>query len=236
MPDSRPGAVRLDDLIDAVHHGPSDPLARLEAAGAVADQLNAVADHLLGHFVDAARRSGASWSDIGRRLGVTKQAAQQRFVPGRAPDDRTFHRFTTRARNVVLAAHDAAVAGRSAEVTPAHLVLGLLSEPQALAGVALQAQGIPLEAVRAAATAALPRPADDPPALVPYGTGARKALELTTREALRLGHDYVGTEHLLLALLEQENGAGPLHRAGVDKAASEVGIADSLSALRARMP
>lgn len=236
MSELHPDTVRLDDLIDAIDDGRADPLARLEAAAATADHLGAVADHLVGHFVDQARRSGASWSEIGRSLGVSKQAAQQRFVPGRGPDDRAFARFTTRARNVVLAAHAAAVTARSAEVTPAHLVLGLLSEPQALAGVALQAQGIPFETVRAAATAALPRPADDPPALVPYDAAARKALELTTREAVRLGHNYVGTEHLLLALLEQEQGAGPLHRAGVDKAASEVGIADSLSAIGARVP
>ena len=56
-----------------------------------------------------------------------------------------------------------------------------------------------------------------PPELIPFSGPARKALELTFREALRLGHNYIGTEHLLLALLELEDDAGPLHRSGVDK-------------------
>ena len=72
-------------------------------------------DDLIGHFVDQARRSGASWTDIGRSMGVTKQAARKRFVPkgpGEANDldaSQGFERFTPRARNVVMAAHEAAV-------------------------------------------------------------------------------------------------------------------------------
>jgi ATP-dependent Clp protease ATP-binding subunit ClpA len=56
-------------------------------------------------------------------------------------------------------------------------------------------------------------------------------LELTFREALRLGHNYIGTEHLLLALLELEDGAGPLHRTGVDKVRVEVDLAAALASL-----
>ena len=51
----------------------------------MAGQLGELADHLIGHFVDQARRAGASWTDIGRAMGVTKQAAQQRFVRGPSP-------------------------------------------------------------------------------------------------------------------------------------------------------
>ena len=54
-------------------------------------------------------------------------------------------------------------------------------------------------------------------------------LELTFREALRLGHNYIGTEHLLLALLELEDGAGPLHRAGVDKERVEADLTAALA-------
>ena len=61
-------------------------------------------------------------------------------------------------------------------------------------------------------------------------------LQLTFREALRHGHSHVGTEHLLLALLEHEDGSGPLNRAGVDKAATEVSIADALASRPARPP
>ncbi|HOT79393.1 MAG TPA: Clp protease N-terminal domain-containing protein [Microthrixaceae bacterium] len=233
--------VRLDDLIDAVTAVHPDELQQLSGAVLAADRLGELADHLVGHFVDRARRSGASWSEIGRSMGVSKQAAQQRFTPRSGADrgvdpSQGFERLTTRARNVIVAAHDVAVARSNVEVTPAHLVLGLLSEPDALAGVALQAQGIPFEAVRAAAMAALPGPVSEPPALVPYDAAAKKVLQLTFREALRHGHSHVGTEHLLLALLEHEDGSGPLNRAGVDKAATEVSIADALASRPARPP
>ena len=61
----------------------------------------------------------------------------------------------------------------------------------------------------------------------------RKALELTFRQALRLGHNYIGTEHILLALLELEAGAGVLAGLGIDKAAAEAEITTALAAIRA---
>src|SRR5215210_4749316 len=73
--------VRLDDLIDAITKVHSDALDQLSSAVLAADHLGEVADHLIGHFVDQARRSGASWTEIGRSMGVSKQAAQKRFVP-----------------------------------------------------------------------------------------------------------------------------------------------------------
>src|SRR5499427_10321237 len=79
------GQVRLDDLIDNIKKVHADPLEQLTDAVIVADHLGDVADHLIGHFVDQARRSGASWTDIGKAMGVTKQAAQKRFVP-KVPD------------------------------------------------------------------------------------------------------------------------------------------------------
>src|SRR5437016_3980263 len=98
--------VRLDDLIAAINQVNANPLEQLTHAALSADHLGEVADHLIGHFVDQARRSGASWTDIGRSMGVTKQAAQKRFVPragGEAselePGER-FSRFTARAHNV----------------------------------------------------------------------------------------------------------------------------------------
>ena len=118
-----------------------------------------MADHLIGHFVDQARRSGASWTDIGRSMGVTKQAAQKRFVPKEPPQD--FGRFTPRARNVVVAAQEEARAAGNTEIRPEHLVLGLLTEPEGLAVRALVAQGVAAEAVRQAARRRCPRPADE---------------------------------------------------------------------------
>ncbi|MFI0998749.1 Clp protease N-terminal domain-containing protein [Streptomyces galbus] len=229
--------VRLDDLIDAIKKVHTEPLEQLQDAVIAADHLGDVADHLVGHFVDQARRSGASWTDIGRSMGVTRQAAQKRFVPKESADldpHQGFARYTPRARNVVVSAHNEAQSAGATEGLPEHLVLGLLAEPEGLAARALTAQGVSLDAVRDAATAALPPAAEDAPELVPYGQDAKKVLELTFREALRLGHNYVGTEHLLLALLEHENGSGVLSGLGIDKAATERYVAEALARLVAQ--
>src|SRR5207302_823895 len=179
--------VRLDELIAAIKQVHTDVLEQLSDAVLAADHLGDVADHLIGHFVDQARRSGASWTEIGRSLGVTKQAAQKRFVP-RGPGELSdldpsqgFSRFTERARNVVMAAQSEAHAARNEEIGPEHLVLGLLNEPEALAARAIVAQGVPLETVRQAVTATLPPAADHVPDLIPFDLRARKALKLTIR-------------------------------------------------------
>lgn len=228
--------MRLDDLIDAIKKVHTDALDQLADAVIAAEHLDEVADHLIGHFVDQARRSGASWTDIGASMGVTRQAAQKRFVP-KASDaiqdldpSQGFGRYTPRARNVVVASQNEARAASSAEIGPAHLVLGLLAEPEGLAAKAILAQeGVLLDTVRQAATEALPPAAESLPALIPFDADARKVLELTFREALRLGHNYVGTEHILLALLEHEDGSGVLTGVGLDKASVEESITKTLT-------
>ncbi|KJK56582.1 Clp protease N-terminal domain-containing protein [Saccharothrix sp. ST-888] len=228
--------VRLDDLIEAIKKVHTDALDQLSDAVIAADHLGDVADHLIGHFVDQARRSGASWTDIGRSMGVSKQAAQKRFVPkdpggpSELDPSQGFGRFTPRARNVAMAAQNEARAAGNNEIGPAHLVLGLLSEPEGLGAAAILTQGVSPEDVRQAAAAVLPPAVQEVPELIPYDAGARKALELTFREALRLGHNYVGTEHILLALLELEAGTGVLNGLGIDKAAAEADIAATLAA------
>ncbi len=230
-----PPTVRLDDLIDAITKVHDDELEQLTSAVVAADHVGEVADHLIGHFVDQARRSGASWTDIGRAMGVTKQAARKRFLPKDPGEmaDAGFERFTPRARNVVMAAHEAAAGAHHSEIVPAHVVLGLLGEPDALAAKAIVAVGGDLDAVREAAEADLASlpVADDPPGLVPYGEDAKKVMEVTFREALRLGHGYVGTEHVLLALLETQPDDAALGRAGVDKDAVDAKVREVLSSL-----
>ncbi|WP_431043722.1 Clp protease N-terminal domain-containing protein [Streptomyces sp. P1-3] len=228
--------VRLDDLIEAIKKVHTDALDQLSDAVIAAERLGEVADHLIGHFVDQARRSGASWTDIGKSMGVTRQAAQKRFVPkgGEVSDldpGQGFSRYTPRAKNVLMVAHNEAHSAGHDEVRPAHLVLGLLGEREGLAAKLLLMQGVALDAVREAATAALPPGGGEVPALVPYDAGAKKVLELTFREALRMGHNYVGTEHILLALLEFEGGAGVLTGLGIDKAAAEAELTRALAAM-----
>jgi len=220
--------VKLDDLITAIKKAHDDPLEQLSDAVIAADHLGEVADHLIGHFVDQARRAGASWTEIGKSMGVSKQAAQKRFVSKQSAIDEAlmdpqagFARFTPRARNVVLASQSTARQAGNHQIGVAHLVLGLLEDPKGLAALAIVDQGIQLDAVREAAENALPpREESDPPELIPFSADAKKVLELTFREALRLGHNYIGTEHILLALLEHEDGSGVLSELGVDRQAA----------------
>jgi Clp amino terminal domain, pathogenicity island component len=222
--------VRLDDLIEAIKKAHSDALDQLSDAVLAAEHLGDVADHLIGHFVDQARRSGASWTDIGKSMGVSKQAAQKRFVP--KADATTmdpnagFARFTPRARTVVVTAQNAAHDAGNAEITPAHLLTGLVADKGSLSVKMLEEQGVNAAAVRKAAP--LPPRVDDVPALVPFNGPSRKILELTFREALRLGHNYIGTEHILLAMLEMEDDDGPLRQLGVDKPRAEAALANML--------
>ncbi|MEU7949016.1 Clp protease N-terminal domain-containing protein [Micromonospora taraxaci] len=235
-PNRMSNTVKLDDLIQAIKTAHTDALDQLTDAVIAADHLGEVADHLIGHFVDQARRSGASWTDIGRSMGVSKQAAQKRFVPKASTDaaaldpNAGFGRFTPRARNVVMASQEEARASGNAEIGPEHLVLGLLAEPEALAARVMAGLGVTPEAVRETVAAALPPRVEQVPDLIPYDARGKKALELTFREALRLGHNYIGTEHILLALLEQEDGAGVLTSLGLEKAAVEADLATALAA------
>jgi hypothetical protein len=214
--------VRLDELIDVIKTVHAEPLEQLTDAMLAAEALGEVADHLIGHFVDQARRSGASWTEIGKCMGVTKQAAQKRFVP-KVPDFESaldpnagFGRFTPRARNVVVAAQNKAHEAGNTEITPDHLLLALFDDPDGLAAKLLAGQGVDAGAVTG--IVALPAHTEGKmPALIPFDGPAKKALELTFRQALRLGHNYVGTEHIAIALFEAEDDDGPLHRLGVDR-------------------
>jgi Clp amino terminal domain, pathogenicity island component len=231
--------VRLDDLIAVIKKVHPDVLDQLTSAVLAADHLGEIADHLIGHFVDQARRSGASWADIGKSMGVTKQAAQKRFHPkdpGEPADldpNQGFSRFTQHARSVVVAAQNEARAAGNDEIGPGHLVLGLLNEPDTIAAQVIMSQGVTLDRLRDAVAATLLPPAEQVPDLIPFEPKARKVLELTFREALRLGHNYVGTEHILLALLEHEDGSGVLTSLGIEKATTEAAVTSALAALQA---
>lgn len=229
--------VRLDDLISNIKAVHPDALEQLSTAVIAADHLGEVADHLIGHFVDQARRSGASWSEIGRSMGVSKQAAQKRFVPKDMPPSNDldpsqgFSRFTPRAKNVVMASQNEARAAGNTEITPTHLALGVLADPESLASKAISSNGVSLDTTRSALTAILPSPVTDLPDLTPYDNDAKKVLELTFREALRLGHNYIGTEHILLALLEHEHDDGVLSRLGLTKPVIEDSVVAALADL-----
>lgn len=231
-------SVSLDTLIHAIKSVHTDALEQLTDAVLAAEHLGEVADHLIGHFVDQARRSGASWTDIGTSMGVTKQAAQKRFVPkadtaGIDPNE-GFARFTPRARTAVVSAQTTARDAENIEIGPEHLILGLLGDTESLAIAILAAQGVEPDQIRAAIT--LPPATGRALDLVPFSGPAKKVLELTFREALRLGHNYIGTEHILLALLESEDGDGPLHGLGVDKERTTATLIELLASITGMKP
>lgn len=207
--------TRLDDLIDYTRQRlpDGDPLQHLTDAVLVSEQLGELADHLVGHFVDQARKAGASWTDIGRAMGVSKQAAQKRFVPRAedfGADTSLYDRLTERAKHVAVAAQEEARRTGHSQVDSLHVVLGLAAEPKGLAVLAIQAQGVRLDDVRSAVTDVLGGDHGDQPSEdhLPFGPEAKKVMQLALREALRFGHNYVGTEHILLGLLRDEKSAG----------------------------
>ncbi|MET9329096.1 Clp protease N-terminal domain-containing protein [Tsukamurella sp. NPDC003166] len=230
--------VSLDQLIRTVHalHPEGSALEHLGDAVAIAAHLGETADHLVGHFVDQARRNGATWTSIGESMGMTKQAAQQRSAPP-SIDPATlieasgspYSRFTPRARSVVVAAQEEARAAGSPVIDTDHILLGLFREPEGIAARLLVGRGVTETAVRAR----IPVADDtDAPELIPFSTAGRKTVDMVLREALRLGHNYVGTEHVLLGVLAEGTGPGAtiLAELGVDHAQIDAAVREILSA------
>ena len=135
--------VRLDELIGYVRSQEGTALEHVSAAVRISEHIGELADHLIGHFVDQARKTGASWTEIGQSMGVTKQAAQKRFVPKATELQRTC--WPTPSRSTLLPLHRSGEAdgdGRQEEarehrhghIGTEHLTLGLLDEPESLAG------------------------------------------------------------------------------------------------------
>jgi ATP-dependent Clp protease ATP-binding subunit ClpA len=229
--------VPLDNLISYVKtlHPDGGPLDNVADAFTVSAQLDEQADALIGHFVDQARRSGASWSQIGAAMGVSKQAVQKRFVPARVPDSVTFERFTDRSRNVIAAAGQLA----AGPVTAAHLAAALLVEPLGIAAKIIAAAGLTPEQVYAAAGTGPATPGQDatPAALreIAYAETGSAALKGALRAALRLGHNYIGTEHLLVGLLATDDPVrAALDGLGLTPPRAEALLATELAGFQAR--
>jgi Clp amino terminal domain, pathogenicity island component len=226
--------ITLDDLISLVktQHPDGDPLDHLSDAVLLTEHIGEISDHVIGHFVDQARKAGASWTDIGKSMGVTKQAAQKRFVPKGEIDMGPFSRFTDRARHVVVASEEEARTAKHDYLSTEHMVLGLLAEPEGLAAKALVQQGITPEQLRASIKVVMGEPRDSVPTHIPFTPPAKKALELTVREALRLGHNYIGTEHILLGLMCEDNvGAKVLTGLGFSKDLAEQWMIEQINEL-----
>jgi ATP-dependent Clp protease ATP-binding subunit ClpA len=117
-----------------------------------------------------------------------------------------FERFTDRARRVVVLAQEEARMLNHNYIGTEHLLLGLIHEGQGVAAQALEAMGISLEAVREQVERIIGQGKEPASGHIPFTPRAKRVLELSLRESGQLGHDYVGTEHILLALIREGQG------------------------------
>ena len=259
--------VPLDNLIAYVKtlHPAGGPLENVTDAFAVSEQLDEQSDALLGYFVDQARRSGLPWSQIGAAMGVSKQAAQKRFVPGQASehllaaDFKKFSRFTDRAIRVLFAADRLAADSTAADSTPAdstaagqaegaarspigaaQLVAAFLSEPEGLAAKAIRQAGLADEQVYAVAgTGPAPQLPNQDRASVSeltFDDSAKATFREALKWALRMGHNYLGTEHLLLGVLFSDGpGAEAFTQLGLTPQRAEELLTAELAAYQANL-
>jgi ATP-dependent Clp protease ATP-binding subunit ClpA len=117
-----------------------------------------------------------------------------------------FERFTDRARRVVVFAQEDARLLDHNYIGTEHILLGLLREPEGIAARALSSLGIQAETVRARVEEVVGRGKKAPTGHIPFTPRAKKVLELSLREALAFGHNYIGTEHILLGLIREGDG------------------------------
>ena len=129
-----------------------------------------------------------------------------------------FERFTDRARRVVVLAQEEARLLNHNYIGTEHILLGLIHEGEGVAAKALESLGISLEAVRDQVEEIIGQGGSSPSGHIPFTPRAKKVLELSLREALQLGHNYIGTEHILLGLIREGEGvaAQVLTKLGAD--------------------
>jgi hypothetical protein len=202
----------VDSLVRSVRGSCNDPLERLAEAVRVSEEMAAAGDAVVDHFVEEARQARNSWVEIGEVLGMTKQAAQQRFRT------RWFERltrtrkspnsicFTDRARAAVAAAKREARSFNHNYIGTEHLLLGLFDDLNSVAAKALASFGLAASDIRAMTKDEIGVGEEPVRASPPFTPRAKKALDLAVREGRQLGHNYVGTEHILLSLSALDEG------------------------------
>jgi hypothetical protein len=212
--------------IDAM--GSADPLDKLRAAAATANELRGLGDEILDRYVQAARADGHSWTEVGAALGVTKQAAHERFVeaPLAWPEN-----FNEPARETVVRAIEAARRFGHRYLGTEHLLLAL-SADRGLAGAALAELGLTESVVRKAIERIIGPGHSGDERTLGITPRTKRVFEAATKEAKRIGRQRCAdNEHLLLALAGGDGVAGEIlagHGAG------EEAVRERLAALLER--
>ena len=226
MPKDR-SPLELDELIRHVEAMTAvcTDLERLDVAVEQGDRLKRMADDLVDHFVQRARETGASWTQVGERLGVTKQAAHQRHFGrltlslgresrkrGRGP----LERFSAEAKEVVVAAQEESRGLRHNYLGVEHLLLALSRDRTV--GPLLSAAGASRDAILAEVRREVGEGTDSTSGAIPFTPRSKRSLELAGREAGRA--ERIRPAHLLLGALEMREGVGAavLDALGVSRA------------------
>lgn len=198
----------LEQLVQHVESTASDspPLERLNIAVAIGAEVSELADEVVDYYVDMARGEGCSWNDVGAALGVSRQAAQQRFASLNVHGgecQKVSLRLTPAARRVLRQARKEASRRSARGVDTEDLLVAILRDRNVLATKIAVTLGLDISAIEAQLREKVQKRT---PTAQATGTGtftreAAAALERATADAAALKHDYVGTEHLLLGLL-----------------------------------
>ncbi len=212
----------LEELIATVEGDArsQEALRQLAQASATVSELAELGDELLEHFVGRCRSQGYTWTEISGALGVTKQAAHKRFSLAQPSK---LDRFTPRA-NIVL--EDASTEARRlghGYVGTEHLLLGLFATPESIAARILDEMQVTKESAEGIVIRLVGRGSGDGGSESEgepnYTDRAMECLRQAVAEALRLRHNYVGTEHILLGLF-----GDPVSVAA--RALAELGVAE----------
>jgi ATP-dependent Clp protease ATP-binding subunit ClpA len=188
----------LQDLVKSVRDEvpDDDPLGQLTKAAELSAELSSLGDRLLDHFVFQCRQAGMSWAELSAALGVSKQAAHKRFT-GTTPN---FQRYTVKAREVIQGSINQARSLGHDTVGTEHLLVAIFTPADSLAAIALNRLGVRQEDVLERLLARKPSEPEQPTGPIPFDDNAKGVLRSAVDEAINLDHNYIGTEHLLLAL------------------------------------
>lgn len=183
---------------------------------------------LIDHYVEQARAREVSWNEIGEVLGMSKQGAQQRFRGRwfdrfiRPTKGRSARRLTDRVRRSIEHAREEARALDHNYVGTEHLLLGLLREKDGVAAKALKKRGIRPNDIRRKIEDHLGRGPVRVSGDIPFTPRAKRALQEAHQQAAVLGHNYVGTEHVALALASLEEGLAARFLVELGSGASDI--------------
>ena len=227
LPDLDALIAEVDGTCAAAHPGTAareqpDWIALLGTAAQVAGQLQALADDLIEEYVEHCRMHGSSWAEIGTALGVTRQAAQQRFLaPPREYDP---SEFSAELRQAMTAMKQVAVQHRNNYIGTEHVLWGVLAGRNSATEL-LTAHGTAAGELRTLLEGRLTRGASQAAERIAWTPYARRVMALARERARMAGAAATGCDHVLLGLAELGRGvaADVLRTAGVDAAVLQAG-------------